>query len=121
MLGAEIWAVSPDPADKLSSFAGKQRIGFRLLSDPELQVISSWGLINPKSPKVPHPAAVIVDPDGVIRYLKRSERSQVGGDSAWRQLRETGWVRSSVVTVVHRSPSIKAASRCSYPQKYAPS
>ena len=70
MLGAEIWAVSPDPADKLSSFAGKQRIGFRLLSDPELQVISSWGLINPKSPKVPHPAAVIVDPDGVIRYFR---------------------------------------------------
>jgi len=56
--------------DKLASFAGEQRIDFPLLSDPELQVISSWGLVNPKSPKVPHPTAVIVDPDGVIRYFR---------------------------------------------------
>ena len=42
-----------------------------MLSDPNLEVITAWGLVNPSSPKVPHPTAVIVDGDGVIRYLRQ--------------------------------------------------
>ena len=29
--------------------------------DPDLAVITGWGLVNPDNPKVPHPTAVIVD------------------------------------------------------------
>ncbi len=34
-------------------------------------MISSWGLVNPANPKVPHPTAVIVDVDGTIRYFRQ--------------------------------------------------
>jgi len=33
--------------------------------------MADWGLINPSNPKVPHPTAVIVGDDGVIRYLRQ--------------------------------------------------
>jgi peroxiredoxin len=36
-----------------------------------MAVITGWGLVNPSNPKVPHPTAVIVDADGVIRYLRQ--------------------------------------------------
>ena len=42
-----------------------------MLSDPDLEVIAAWGLVNPSSPKVPHPTAVIVDADGVVLYLRQ--------------------------------------------------
>ena len=42
-----------------------------MLSDPDLEVITAWGLVNPSSPKVPHPTAVIVNADGVVRYLRQ--------------------------------------------------
>jgi len=42
-----------------------------LLSDPELEAITAWGLTNPTNPKVPHPTAVIVDAYGTIRYVRQ--------------------------------------------------
>ncbi len=69
--GAEIWAISPDSASKLAEFATKEGIGFTLLSDEDMAVITEWGLINPSNPRVPHPTAVIVDADGVIRYMRQ--------------------------------------------------
>jgi len=42
-----------------------------LLSDSDLEVITVWGLVNPSSPKVPHPTAVIVDADGVVRFFRQ--------------------------------------------------
>jgi peroxiredoxin len=41
------------------------------LSDPELQVITEWGLVNASKPTVPHPTAVIVDAKGKIRYFRQ--------------------------------------------------
>jgi peroxiredoxin len=41
-----------------------------LLSDPDLAVIKRWGIINQDRPTVPHPAAVVVDSEGEIRYLR---------------------------------------------------
>ncbi len=69
--GAEIWAISPDPEAKLAKFAEKEGISFPLLSDPDLKVITGWGLVNPSNPKVPHPTAVIVDAEGKIRYFRQ--------------------------------------------------
>lgn len=63
--------MSPDPSTKLAAFSAKEGITYPLLSDPDLEVITAWGLINPASPKVPHPTAVIVDADGVIRYIRQ--------------------------------------------------
>ncbi len=69
--GAEVWAISPDSAEKLGLYAAKEGIEFTLLSDEEMVVISGWGLVNPSNPKVPHPTAVIVDADGEIRYFRQ--------------------------------------------------
>jgi peroxiredoxin len=69
--GAEIWAISPEPADRLAKFAAQEGIGYTLLSDPDLTVIEGWGLVNPANPKVPHPTAVIVDAEGIVRYVRQ--------------------------------------------------
>lgn len=34
-------------------------------------MIIGWGLVNPDNPKVPHPTAVIVDAEGVVRYVRQ--------------------------------------------------
>jgi len=67
----EIWAISPDAPDKLATYASKTGIEFSLLSDGDGSAIKAWGLVNPKSPKVPHPTAVVVDGAGVVRYLRQ--------------------------------------------------
>lgn len=72
-MGAEVWAVSPDPVDKLADYASKAKIDFPLLSDPDLEVMKRWGLINPSKPSVPHPTAVIVDDQGAIRYFRQDQ------------------------------------------------
>jgi peroxiredoxin len=72
-MGAEVWAISPDPGEKLAAYAAKNEIGFTLLSDPDLEVIGGWGLVNPSKPQVPHPTAVIVDAEGTIRYVRQDQ------------------------------------------------
>jgi peroxiredoxin len=67
----EIWAISPDPPDKLALYASEKGIEYTLLSDGDQAAIKAWGIVNPKSPKIPHPTAVIVDGEGVVRYLRQ--------------------------------------------------
>lgn len=67
----EIWAISPDAPDKLETYASEAGIEFSLLSDGDGSAIKAWGLVNSKSPKVPHPTAVVVDGAGVVRYLRQ--------------------------------------------------
>ncbi len=67
----EVWAVSPDPPDKLAEYASKEGIEYTLLSDGDRSAIKAWGVVNPKSPKVPHPTAVVVDGEGVVRYFRQ--------------------------------------------------
>lgn len=72
-MGAEVWAISPDPVDKLAAFASKSKIEFVLLSDPDLAVIAGWGLVNMSKPQVPHPTAIVVDGEGTIRYFRQDQ------------------------------------------------
>lgn len=67
----KIWAISPDAPDKLATYASKTGIEFSLLSDGDGNAIKAWGLVNPKSPSLPHPTAVVVDGAGVVRYLRQ--------------------------------------------------
>jgi peroxiredoxin len=67
----EIWAVSPDSLDKLAKYADQSGIEFTLMSDGDLAVIGEWGIVNPDRPTVPHPTAVIIDSEGVIRYYRQ--------------------------------------------------
>ena len=65
-----MWAVSPEPLDKLERYAEQNGITYAFLSDGDLAAIKRWGLVNPKSPSVPHPTAVVVDGEGVIRFFR---------------------------------------------------
>ena len=67
----EIWAISPEPPDKLAQYASKEGIEYTLLSDGDQRAIEAWGIVNPKSPKMPHPTAVVVDGEGVVRYFRQ--------------------------------------------------
>jgi peroxiredoxin len=46
-------------------------ITYTLLSDGNQTAIKTWGIVNPKSPKIPHPTTVVVDGEGVVRYLRQ--------------------------------------------------
>ena len=68
--GAELWVVSPDEAEKLRKFQHEEGLDFPVLVDTGNQVSASFGLINEANPVVPHPTTVIIDKQGVIRYLR---------------------------------------------------
>lgn len=63
--------MSPDTPEKLARYAEKTGIRFPLLSDADLATIRRWGIVNPANPKLPHPTAVVVDADGVVRFLRQ--------------------------------------------------
>ena len=42
-----------------------------MLSDGDQTAIRTWGIVNPKNPKVPHPTTVVVDGEGVVQYLRQ--------------------------------------------------
>lgn len=66
-----VWAISSEPPDKLASYASKEGIDYTLLSDGDQSAIRAWGIVNSKSPKIPHPTAVVVDSEGVVRYFRQ--------------------------------------------------
>ena len=70
---AELWVISPDPADKLEAMREKEGLEFPTLMDPDLAVVRSYGVLNEKSPKVPHPTALVIDMSGKITYLRVDE------------------------------------------------
>ncbi len=76
-LGAEIWTVAPDDPTKLGQLRESEGLDFPVLVDPDCGVIRAWGLLNEASGKVPHPRAVVVDREGVIRYLRVDEDYRV--------------------------------------------
>lgn len=47
-LDLKIAAISPDLPGKLKKFAEKQALGFNLLSDPEMKIAQSYGVVGEK-------------------------------------------------------------------------
>jgi len=41
---------------------------FLLLSDPEHKVIDRYGILNPESRGLPHPATYVIDKEGIVRW-----------------------------------------------------
>ena len=39
-----------------------------LLSDPEHTVIDRYGILNPESNGLPHPATYVIDKEGIVRW-----------------------------------------------------
>ena len=43
---------------------------FPVLQDPGCEVCRAYGVLNEKSGKIPHPTAVVVDTEGVVRFVR---------------------------------------------------
>jgi peroxiredoxin len=82
--GVEILAVSPDPNERSQKLADGLHLGYRFLSDRDLVVARRYGLVHPRGgpsgEDVPRPATVVVDRDGVVRWLSISSNFQVRPD-----------------------------------------
>ena len=66
--GAQIVAIANDEAEGLRAFQEKDGITFPILVDEGAAVIRSYSVINIERGTIPHPAVVIVDEAGIIRY-----------------------------------------------------
>ena len=82
--GVEILAVSPDPNERSQKLADGLRLGYRFPSDRDLAVARRYGLVHPRGgpsgEDVPRPATVVVDRDGVVRWVSISSNFQVRPD-----------------------------------------
>jgi peroxiredoxin Q/BCP len=68
-LGVEVAALSADSPEASERLRGQLRLPFPLLCDPERQVITSWGLLNPKQHGgIAYPAVFVLDPGLSVRY-----------------------------------------------------
>ncbi len=70
-LGAEVWAVSStDSVEKIAALARAGGFTFPLLSDRSLEVTKRYGVLNEARPNIAHPATLIIDRKGTVRYLR---------------------------------------------------
>jgi peroxiredoxin len=84
-----ILAVTVDPREDLNKIFGKvsgegAHPNIVLLSDPGHKVIDRYGLLNPQSRGLPHPATFVIDKDGIVRwrvvdvdYRERPDNDQI--------------------------------------------
>jgi peroxiredoxin len=84
--GAVVLAVSVDSIENLGKTRSRLSKDTKiiLLSDPGHKIIDQYGLLNPKSPGLPHPATYVIDKKGVVRwkfvetdYTKRPDNEEV--------------------------------------------
>jgi len=77
-------ALSYDSPEVLSHFAGRMKITYPMLSDPDSTVIKAFGLLNETVPKgtpfygVPWPASYLIGPDGAVkaRYFEKDYKER---------------------------------------------
>lgn len=82
--GVEIVAVSPDPNARSHEMAQRLHLGYRFVADPDLAVTRRYGLVHARGGQngedVPRPTTVVLDRDGVVRWLWVSHNFQVRPD-----------------------------------------
>jgi peroxiredoxin len=82
--GVAIVAVSPDANERSQTLANGLRLSYRFVADRDLAVTRRYGLIHPRGgpdgEDVPRPATIVLDRDGVVRWLSVSSNIQVRPD-----------------------------------------
>ena len=82
--GIEVVAVSPDENAQSQRLADGLRVGYRFVADPDLAVTRRYGLIHrgggPGGRDVPRPATVLLDRNGIVRWVSLSDNYQVRPD-----------------------------------------
>jgi peroxiredoxin len=82
--GVEILAVSPDPNERSHEMAQRLRLAYRFVADPDLALTRRYGLVHVHGGQhgedVPTPTTVVLDRDGIVRWLWISDNFQVRPD-----------------------------------------
>src|SRR5262245_5237022 len=82
--GVEIIAVSPDSNEQSQKVADGLRLGYRFVTDGDLAVTRRYGLVHAgrggDGRDVPRPATVVLDRDGVVRWLSVTRNVQLRPD-----------------------------------------
>ncbi len=85
-----MWAVSIDPPEKLEEMRKNLGLTFVTLMDPGGETIKRYGIVNRAQGEIPHPTALVIDTQGVIRFLRVDEdyRRRPSNEDLLQQLRE---------------------------------
>jgi len=82
--GVQILAVSPDPNQKSQELAQRLRARYRFLADGDLALTRRYGLLHarggPRGEDVPIPTTVVIDRQGIVRWLSIGDNYQVRPD-----------------------------------------
>ncbi|MCU1663270.1 MAG: alkyl hydroperoxide reductase/Thiol specific antioxidant/Mal allergen [Pseudonocardia sp.] len=78
--GLDVLGISPDKPDKLAKFRDEEGLTFPLLSDPNKEVLTAWGVFGEKQMYGKTVTGVIrstfvVDPDGKIEQAQYNVRA----------------------------------------------
>jgi len=83
-VGLEIVAVSPDRNEQSQKLAEGLRLAYRFVADPDLATTRRYGLVHAgggsDGQDVPRPATVVLDREGVVRWVSVSRNFQVRPD-----------------------------------------
>lgn len=84
--GVEVIAVSPDRNEQSQRMADGLKLGYRFVADTDLAVTRRYGLLHAgggsEGQDVPRPATVVLDRQGVVRWMSLSDTFQVRPDPA---------------------------------------
>ena len=84
-VGAQLLAVSPDAAERSQQLARQFRRTYRFLADRDLAVTRRYGLVHahggPEGQDVPRPSTVVIDREGVVRWLSTTDNYQIRPDA----------------------------------------
>ena len=62
--------MSIDPADKLKTLRENKGLTYPLLMDPGSRTIKRYGILNEDHGKIPHPTALVIDKEGIVRFMR---------------------------------------------------
>ncbi len=83
-MGARVITVSGDSTKALAAYKQKTGLNISLLSDSNREVIAKYGLLHPKGgytgEDVSRPATLIVDKEGIVRWIRASTNLMVRPD-----------------------------------------
>ncbi len=82
--------MSIDPADKLNEMRKDLGLTFANLIDPDSETIKRYGILNEGKGKIPHPTALVIDRQGVVRFVRVDEdyRKRPSNDELLEALRQ---------------------------------
>jgi peroxiredoxin len=82
--GVQILAISPDPNERSQTLAERLRARYRFLADRDLALTRRYGLVHarggPEGQDVPIPTTVVIDRQGIVRWLSIADNYQVRPD-----------------------------------------